>query len=230
MFPDRLVLTFHGIGAPSAATDAAERPYWVTPEVLGAVIQQAQADRRIEITFDDGFASDFDIACPMLAEAGLSSTFFVLAGRLDRPGSLSRMQVAEMAAMGMGIGNHGMDHRDWTSCADDVLHRELHDARHIIEDAAGCPVDSLSIPFGAFDRRVLQKAFEAGYRRVFTSSGGLARRGDRLVPRNTVCHDFDAPSDIARLAGWGSRARSAVRNPLRARKYGVNTWMADHVL
>ncbi|WP_137388127.1 polysaccharide deacetylase family protein [Rhodoligotrophos defluvii] len=227
MLPDRLVLTFHGLGRPAGAIDPAEAPYWVDTSVLHEAVDAARRDPRIEITFDDGYASDFHIACPVLAQAGLSATFFVLAGRLGQQGSLSKSDLAEMAAMGMRIGNHGHDHVNWTKCADDTLRRELYDARAVIEDAAGCAVDTLSVPFGAFDARVLRTAFAAGYRRVHTSSGGLAHRGARLVPRNTVRSDLDVGRMIADLTGWQSRARSAVRDPIRRWRYGVNTWAAD---
>ncbi|MFK8252509.1 polysaccharide deacetylase family protein [Ancylobacter terrae] len=221
MLPDRLFLTFHGLGAPPAGTDPVEAPYWVAPAVLEGVARRAKADPRLAITFDDGLASDFHLARPVLEEAGVRATFFVLAGRLDAPGSLSRAQLAEMAQAGMAIGNHGWDHRDWTRATDAEMRRELHDARRAIEDVAGVAVDTLSIPFGAFDARVLNLIFEAGYTAAHTSSGGLAAPGARLVPRNTVKQGFDADRDIARLTGWRGRVESGLRDPLRRWKYGV---------
>ena len=48
----------------------------------------------MRISFDDGNASDLEIGLPALLERGLTATFFVLAGRLGRPGSLDADEVA----------------------------------------------------------------------------------------------------------------------------------------
>ena len=153
LWPGRLVVTFHGIGTPARTLDAGEAPYWVEAPVLAAAIDLA-AKGRLEITFDDGNESDARIALPMLQRAGVTATFFVLAGRLDKPGSLSRTQLQELARAGMAIGSHGHDHVDWTRADDTDLRRELWDSRAAIEDCLGAPVDSVSVPFGAFDARV----------------------------------------------------------------------------
>lgn len=223
--PDRIVLTFHGLGQPAAAIDPAERPYWVEQGVFSDVVALARAEPRVEITFDDGNASDMSLAFPLLAAAGLRATFFVLSGRLDQPGSLTRRDVAELVRNGMTVGSHGEHHLDWTKAPDATMRRELHDARARIEDVAGRAVDSLSVPFGAFDRRVLRLIAEAGYRRVHTSSGGLAAQGAWLVPRTSLRSDTPARALLG-LGHWSRRLQAALRNPLREWKYGVNTSMA----
>ena len=43
----------------------------------------------------------------------MRATFFVLAGRLDRPGSLRPRTCRPLWWPGMAIGTHGMDHRPW---------------------------------------------------------------------------------------------------------------------
>ncbi|MGL4290793.1 MAG: polysaccharide deacetylase family protein [Phreatobacter sp.] len=224
--PDRIVLTFHGLGQPATAIDQAERPYWVESSVFSETLALARAEPRIEITFDDGNASDMSLALPLLAASGLSATFFVLAGRLDQPGSLTRRDITELAGHGMIIGSHGEHHVDWTKASDATMRRELHDARARIEDVTGRAVDSLSVPFGAFDRRVLRLVAEAGYRRVHTSSGGLAARAAWLVPRTSLRSDTPAQAVIGGLCHWSRRLEAAIRNPLRQWKYGVNTSMA----
>lgn len=221
--PDRIVLTFHGLGQPAAGIDAAERPYWVEPGVFSDVLALARAEPRVEITFDDGNASDIGIGLPLLAAAGLRATFFVLAGRLDQPGSLTRRDVAELLRNGMAIGSHGENHVDWTKASDATMRRELYDARARIEDVTGGAVDSLSVPFGAFDGRVLRLIAEAGYRRVHTSSGGLAAKAAWLVPRTSLRSDTPARALVGGLGHWSRRVEAAVRNPLRQWKYGVNT-------
>ncbi|WP_083463256.1 polysaccharide deacetylase family protein [Prosthecomicrobium hirschii] len=222
--PTRKILTFHGLGMPGPHVDAAERPYWVDEPAFAAAIERAAADPDVEITFDDGNLSDLSVALPRLLEAGLTARFFVLAGRIGRPGYLAASDLAALHRAGMTIGSHGADHVDWRRATDAALRRELHDARRAIEDALGTAVTEASIPFGAFDARVLGALAGAGYRRVYSSSGGLAGAGAWLVPRNTVRADRPAAAVLDRLAGWRARTASAIRNPLRAWKHGLPPW------
>jgi len=222
LWPGRLVVTFHGIGTPARTLDAGEAPYWVEAPVLAAAIDLA-AKGRLEITFDDGNESDARIALPMLQRAGVTATFFVLAGRLDKPGSLSRTQLQELARAGMAIGSHGHDHVDWTRADDTDLRRELWDSRAAIEDCLGAPVDSVSVPFGAFDARVLRLVAQAGYRHVHTSSGTLAPRQGWLVPRHTIRQDTRLAQAVEAWTSWRARLVSALRNELRGHKYRFST-------
>ena len=222
LLPPRLIVIFHGLDEPQRVVDAAEAPFWVAGSVLAQVAIWA---KRIElqITFDDGNASDYEVALPMLADAGLSGTFFVLAGRLDQPGSLRRAQVREMAALGMTIGSHGHDHVRWTSADDPTMRRELHDARAKIEDCLGTAVTELSIPFGAFDARVMRLVAEAGYRHVHTSAKAMASPASWFLPRYTIAQWTDVEHEIPAWTSLPSRLRSGMRNELRARKFGFST-------
>jgi peptidoglycan/xylan/chitin deacetylase (PgdA/CDA1 family) len=159
----------------------------------------------------------------LLADAGLSGTFFVLAGRLDQPGSLSRAQIREMAAAGMTIGSHGHDHVRWTEADDPTMRRELRDARAKIEDCLGMAVTELSIPFGAFDRRVMRLVVEAGYRHVHTSAKAMASPASWFLPRYTIAQWTEVDREIPAWTSLPSRLRSGVRNELRARRFGFST-------
>ena len=219
LLPKRMVLTFHGVGNPQRQIDAAEQRYWLDERTFAQAIADAATVKGIEITFDDGNASDVAIALPQLKKTGLTATFYVLAGRLDAQGSLGRNDLALLIAEGMTIGSHGADHVDWTRSSDEVMQRELYDARRQIEDAAGAKIDKLSVPFGAFDARTLRLAAAAGYTSVSTSSGGLAGAGAWLIPRNTVRTDLSAQTLIRRLNHRRAQVESALRNPLREWKF-----------
>ena len=222
MLPRRLIVTFHGIGPPTRSIDAAEAAYWVAPQVLSEAIRLAKRG-ILDVTFDDGNESDYRIALPLIAKAGIGATFFVLSGRLDQPGSLSREQVREMAQAGMTIGSHGWDHVDWRKASDVQLERELGDARKVLEDCLGQRVDRLSVPFGAFDARVLAFVTRAGYRQVYTSSATLARDDAWLMPRHTIHDRTSVLQDVPIWLSWRARLVSGLRNELRGRKYRFST-------
>src|SRR5690349_7096366 len=104
--PDGRVVNvcFHGIGTPQRELEPGEAPYWVSEAAFHEVLDEIAGWPRIRISFDDGNASDLDLALPALVERGLTADFFVLAGRLESEGSLDVDAVRELCRAGMTIG------------------------------------------------------------------------------------------------------------------------------
>jgi peptidoglycan/xylan/chitin deacetylase (PgdA/CDA1 family) len=179
-------ICFHGIGTPARTLEPGEEAYWIAPDLYARVLDAVVGDPRVRISFDDANASDVEIGLPGLLERGLDATFFVLAGRLDRPGSLSTADVRGLVDAGMRIGSHGMDHVPWRGLSDDDLRREVVEARATISEAAGAPVHDAALPLGRYDRRVLGAIRREGYRSVHTSDRRWAREGAWIQPRFSV--------------------------------------------
>ncbi|MCW2739248.1 polysaccharide deacetylase family protein [Nocardioides sp.] len=183
-------ICFHGIGRPSRVLEDGEAPYWITPRTYDELLDEVAEDPRVRISFDDGNASDVEIGLPGLVERGLTATFYVLAARLDQPGSLSRAGIGELVSAGMSIGTHGMDHRPWRGLRHAEVHRELIDARSLIADAAGRAVDRAALPLGRYDRRTLSHLRRLGYTSVATSDRRWSSETAWLQPRFSVrSHD-----------------------------------------
>jgi peptidoglycan/xylan/chitin deacetylase (PgdA/CDA1 family) len=208
-----LNLTFHGIGEPPSVVDDAERDVWLSEADFAASLDAIRTLPESTVSFDDGNASDLEIALPALRERGIGATFFVVAGRLDQPGYLSAPDLRTLRVEGMAIGLHGMHHQRWRGLTDDELDEEISVARRRLEDAAGAPLDAAACPFGAYDRRVLARLRRAGFRAVFTSDGGWASRGAWLQARNTL-RAGDGAAAVATLAaddGAAARSRHTVK-------------------
>lgn len=206
----QLNLTFHGLGPVPRAVEAGERAVWVGTPDFHAILDAVGSEPGVLLTFDDGNASDAEIALPALAERGLGATFFALAGKLGGPGYLDAAGVRALSDAGMRIGTHGMDHRSWRGLSPADTERELGDARRRLEDLCGAPVDEASCPFGAYDRGVLGALRRHGYRRVFTSDRLPARADAWFQPRFTV----HAGDDADTVRGWlrgGPALERAVR-------------------
>jgi peptidoglycan/xylan/chitin deacetylase (PgdA/CDA1 family) len=192
-------LCFHGIGTPGRPLEQMEDEYWVAKAQFDEMLDVIRRHPAIRITFDDGNASDAAAAMPALIERGLTASFFVVAGRLDEPGSLSSADVRELVSSGMTIGLHGMRHRPWRFLDDSELEIELSDAAKMIAAAAGQPLREAACPFGAYDRTVLRAIRARGFARVYTVDGGAARRDSWLQARYTI-RRHDTPADIERMA------------------------------
>ena len=183
-------LTFHGIGDPGRPLEPGEGDVWVTHDRFLSLLDAVVDRQDVLITFDDGNASDIELALPALRERGLTATFFVVAGRLGVPRFLDADEVRELQGAGMEIGCHGMRHRPWRRLNDRALREELVSARAIVEDVIGRPVAQAACPFGSYDRRVLRTLRESGYTRVYTCDRGTSRAGEFVQARNSVrAHD-----------------------------------------
>lgn len=189
-----LVLTFHGIGVPPVDIPSDEQPYWCATEtflrILDSIPEIEEKSRiRIALTFDDGKISDARIATPALAERGLRGMFFPCAGRIGAPGYLDGPAMVEMLAAEMEIGTHGWSHVDWRQADNCTLTRETMDARDRIAQVIQRPVESVAIPFGSYDRRVLGRL--GTYNTIYTSDGYRTPRLGRIIPRVTYMTNWD---------------------------------------
>lgn len=199
---ERLVVNFHGIGEPHALVPSDETRYWCPlkqwPYFADAIAQLAdRLDVSVQVTFDDGNASDFETALPALDERGIRATFFVCAGRLGLSRYLSKKQVQELRDAGHYIGSHGWAHRDLRRLSEPELDREIVGSRDVLSETVQRPVDLFAVPFGSYDRRVLRRL--RGWRAVYTSDPGRARSETGMIERYSYVTAW-SPSTLAVLA------------------------------
>lgn len=209
-------LTVHGIGPPVRPFEPGEEDTWVTVEQFEQVLDAVTGRPDARLTFDDGNASDVEIALPRLRERGLVAEFFVLAGRLGEPGRLDADGVRELVGAGMPVGSHGWAHRDWRRLDPGQAGEEIGDAHRVLSRLTGRPVTRVAIPFGSYDRHVLRRLRLAGVTRAYTSDGGRARPGSWLQARTSLRRDLDA--------AWTHRVLNERPSPARrARSLAART-------
>ncbi|MCP2325075.1 peptidoglycan/xylan/chitin deacetylase (PgdA/CDA1 family) [Hamadaea flava] len=208
----------HGIGPTDRDLAPGEDRTWVSVGQFEQMLDLAARRDHVRITFDDGNASDLEIALPRLLDRGLTAEFFVLAGLLGEPGRLDADGVRELVKAGMPVGSHGWAHRDWRRVDESEAREEFQEAHRVLGDLVGGPVDSVAIPFGSYDRRVLKRLRHVGVRRVLSSDGGPAKPSAWLQPRNSLRHDMDAAWLTAVVDGRPGPAQRARRLAARTAK------------
>ena len=180
---------FHGIGEPRRELEPGERDYWVGRERFEALLDEAVSWPHTRLSFDDSNSSDVEIALPALIERGLTADFFVLAGRLGKPGSLGEDDLHTLIKNGMTVGSHGMEHHPWRGLDAATIDEELVVARDRLAAVTGQPVTTAGCPLGRYDRGTLTALRRLGYRTVFTSDRRPAKPGAWLQARFSVYHD-----------------------------------------
>ena len=171
------------------------------PVSFADMIENGERDEdKFCITFDDGYLSVYDRACPVLAERGMTGTIFVVADSVGginewdrRRGDqaekmMSAHQLAELAESGLEIASHTLTHPRLPQLSDGELKRELVDSKRKLEDISGHEVTSFSYPYGDYDERVRDAAQESGYKYAATTRLGVVPVGVQPyeIPRVNV--------------------------------------------
>jgi peptidoglycan/xylan/chitin deacetylase (PgdA/CDA1 family) len=226
-------IMFHGIGEPYPGLTAGEQDYFVSRDFFFALLDEVAGRSEVELSFDDGYISDVEIALPALVERSMSARFFPVAGRLGVPGFVDSTSIETLCSAGMMIGSHGMRHRSWRALDSDSIEEELSVARSIIARAAGKIITTAACPFGAYDRQVLRALRSSGYTKVFTSDRRRAQTGAWLQPRYSVTRNDSMQSirgDILAPRPIHDRVRRAVTTRLKAWRLGCASSQVERLL
>src|SRR5260370_5309901 len=135
------------------------------------------------LTFDDGFATVYTQAWPVLREHGLPATVFLVAATLgsapqavdwvddpppQAPEPLTRSQVLEMRAAGVTFGSHSFAHHDLTTLGDDECERDLRTSPALPEDLLTRPLRWPAYPRGRHNKRLPPAPSPAGFTPALT--------------------------------------------------------------
>ena len=119
------VLLYHGLTGPAESeVPPREAKYWVSAarfkdhlelinrsgyrvtllqELWNATNASDHAKSLVVLTFDDGRASDYQVAYQLLLEAGLRALFFVNTAAIGQQGYLNWANISEMERAGMSF-------------------------------------------------------------------------------------------------------------------------------
>lgn len=139
-------------------------------------------EKRVAITFDDGYRGVLDEALPALRERGFRATVFAVSRKTvndwddeDPPEVLlDAAGIRALHAEGIEIGSHGATHRALPELEDAALEVETAGSRADLEAIVGAPVVSFCYPYGAFDDRSAEAVRRAGYRAATVIRQGIA--------------------------------------------------------
>jgi peptidoglycan/xylan/chitin deacetylase (PgdA/CDA1 family) len=143
------------------------------------------ADNAVAVTFDDGFASTFEHAMPVLAHHRIPATMFIVADRIGgdndwmhRRGMPQRAlvdagQIREMHATGITIGSHTLTHPKLPECGPDEMSREFADSKARLENLLSHPVLHFAYPYGLYNDTARALVEQTGYLSACSTRSGF---------------------------------------------------------
>ena len=171
-------------------------------------------DESIGVTFDDGYDHYLDVLPPLIDEFRIRPLVFVPPGLIGKPakwdysypvcrlGHLERRSIRKLAGLGVEFGSHGYTHSDLTALSQRQLDSEIKQSRDILSELTGRKTDSISYPFGRWNRRVVETAVEFGFSCGFTSRFPSKDDTVMAIGRFPI-YGFDTQLSIASKLGRG---------------------------
>ena len=144
--------------------------------------------KTVTITFDDGFASNWEGAAPVMREWGCRAINYLVADRIGKTSDweaaeggeartlMDEAQVRDWLAAGHWIGAHTCTHPRLSRISRDRAKEEIVSSRKKLEDMFGTAIDHFAYPYGDYDDAVVDLVREAGFRTAGTMDLGVNER------------------------------------------------------
>ncbi len=121
-------------------------------------------ERKVAITFDDGYLDNYQHAFPVLKECGFAAAFFVTTEDVGKKGFMTWEMLREMAAVpGIEIGSHALEHKPLSDIPEKEAWTSLVASKKILEEKLGREIKAVSYPCGSFNEKIIEMVRGAGY-------------------------------------------------------------------
>jgi peptidoglycan/xylan/chitin deacetylase (PgdA/CDA1 family) len=129
---------------------------------VSEMLDMDSAEGCLALTFDDGFADNYQHAYPLLKKYGIKATIY-LAPDIEGIDKLSSEQIREMSESGLvEFGAHTLHHVNLTTLGEEDAVKEITASKQRVTELAGS-CRSFAYPFGRFSAEHEAMVRDAGY-------------------------------------------------------------------
>ena len=169
-------------------------------------LKRPMPPKAVVLTIDDGYASVYDVAWPLLKKYGMQATLFIYTDFIGAGAALSWDQLREMRDSGLiAVESHGKSHASLARLPEDVdersyrnrLARELSTSEAAFMANLGAAPDYLSYPYGNSSRIIANMLRDNGYKLAATVTRGYnGSFADPFLLHRTMIYDDHSIADF----------------------------------
>lgn len=141
------------------------------------------------MTFDDGAITQYE-AFKLMEQYKTKGTFFIITNLIGEKGYLTVSDIKDMERNGMEIGSHTASHKNLTKLSDEDLRKELLNSKKTLELILKNKVESISLPGGEYNQKVIKECFKYGYKIIRTSDIHLVTNEKHIFPAIPIRDNF----------------------------------------
>ena len=184
-------------------------------------------ERAVVVTLDDGYADNYTNAFSILQQYQIPATIFLVNNDLGgknrwHRGSANASrtmldwgQIREMHAAGIGFGSHTLSHPRLSELPEERARTEIVDAKKLLEDRLGAPVDHFAYPYGDLTKQTVDLVRQADHTLACTTRCGFNRVDvDPLLLRRIDVYGTDSSWQLLQKVRFGTND-SGVLQPTR---------------
>ena len=171
----------------------------------------ALPDKTVILTFDDGYADNYEGAFLPLVANNMKATWFITTDCIGKhshwmgePSPQTQMltseQLLQMEKAGMEIGSHTCSHPDLTTLSYQQQLDEMTKSKQVLESIIHGKISTFSYPYGNYNTDSILAANDAGYQLACTTNvrpDGFGREQNPLLFRRVPIKANDSVSILA---------------------------------
>ena len=124
------------------------------------------AQGAVTLSFDDGLISQYANALPILNEAAIKGTFYIISSGLlsnNQDYYMNKDQLAEIQAAGHEIGGHSKNHPQLTQLPLDTMENEVLGSKTDLEEMGFTNINTFAYPYGEYNNEVKKTVEKSGF-------------------------------------------------------------------
>lgn len=169
---------------------------------------QAADDGMVSVTFDDGWASQYENALPILNKYGVPATMYISSALVNAaPTYMTEAQIQAFANRGDEIASHTVNHVDLTTLTPEQLDSELSQSKAALQQMFGSSAAvNFASPYGA-SNPATTAAVQKYYATQRNTNVGFNAQSS-FNPYNVLVQNVVSTTTAAMVQDWVNSAKT----------------------